>query len=106
MARFQKGVNDLKTWCLDNGDFGKQLMSEWTGIREDDEHFNIDEVARGSHKKFKWICSKGHEWYATVGSRTVMKSGCPDCHNANRSEISSKAKFSNEKQFKDLVFKQ
>ena len=31
MSRLQKGVNDLKTWCLANGEFGEQLISEWTG---------------------------------------------------------------------------
>ena len=100
MARLQKGVNDLKTWCLDNGDFGKQLISEWTGKCEDGSYYKIDEVSFGSNKKFKWKCSKGHEWYATVSSRTARKSGCPDCHNANRGEIASKAKLSNENNLK------
>lgn len=78
MARLQKGVNDLETWCLNNGDFGKQLMSEWTGIREDGEHFSIDEVTRGINRKFKWKCSKEHEWYASVNHRTRGRS-CPYC---------------------------
>lgn len=79
MARLQKGVNDLESRCLNNGDFGKQLLSEWTGIREDGKHFNIDKVTRGSHRKFKWKCSKGHEWLTTISNRTSLKHGCPYC---------------------------
>ena len=60
MAKFQKGVNDLKTWCLNNGKIGQKLMTEWTGICEDGEHYNTDQISFGSHKKFKWQCSKGH----------------------------------------------
>ncbi len=45
MAKLQKGINDLKTWCLNNGDFGKQLMQEWTGECEDGKHYEIDEVS-------------------------------------------------------------
>ena len=60
MGRLQKGINDLESWCLNNGSFGKQLMNEWTGECDDGTHYRIDEVARGSQKKFKWVCSKGH----------------------------------------------
>ena len=71
--------NNLKTWCLSNGSFGQRLISEWTGLCEDDKHYKIDEVARGSHKKFKWQCSKGHEWLAKINDRTKDKTGCPYC---------------------------
>ena len=70
-------VNSLKAWCLSRGLFGQQLMTEWTGICEDGKHYKIDEVARGSHKKFKWQCSKGHEWFAKINDRTKDKTGCP-----------------------------
>ncbi len=67
MAKLQKGVNDLKTWCLDNGDFGSKLLNEWTGECEDGKVYGIDEVSFGSHKKFKWkCCGAGHEWFAFV----------------------------------------
>ena len=26
----KKGINDLKTWCSQHGNFGQQLMTEWT----------------------------------------------------------------------------
>lgn len=91
--------NSLKTWCLSSGEFGKQLMAEWTGESEDGTHYEMNEVARASRKKFKWVCSKGHEWFSTVAHRTIGRS-CPHCHNANRGEIESKAKLSNENSLK------
>lgn len=36
-------------------------------------------VLAGSHKKVWWHCGKGHEWQATVGSRTCRETGCPVC---------------------------
>ena len=62
-------------------------MSEWTGDCENGQHYKIDEVTRGSHKKFKWRCSKRHEWSATVNSRTLRKSGCPYCTNVGTSYL-------------------
>lgn len=87
--------NSLKAWCLNNGLFGEQLMSEWTGICTDENHYNIDQISFGSHKKFKWKCSKGHEWFTTVNHRTSQKIGCSHCFNTNRGEIAAKAKLSN-----------
>ena len=39
----------------------------------------VDAIAPSSNKKVWWICDKGHEWQATVVSRTSSKSGCPTC---------------------------
>ncbi len=38
-------------------------------------------TAPKSSKKAWWICSKGHEWEASVGHRTNLGSGCPYCSN-------------------------
>ena len=38
-----------------------------------------DKVSCGSHQKVWWICSKGHEWEATVKNRALLDSGCPYC---------------------------
>ena len=100
MGRLQKGVNDLESWCLNNGEFGKQLMNEWTGLCEDGSHYKIDEVSFGSAKRFKWICSKGHKWFAMVYSRTSRKTGCPYCYSINHGKILSKAKLSKENSLK------
>ena len=62
MGKLQPGVNDLYTWCINSGALGQQLISEWTGITEDNQPISMNGVARGSDKKVKWRCSKGHEW--------------------------------------------
>jgi hypothetical protein len=37
-------------------------------------------VTAGSNIKFRWRCEEGHEWTATVGSRTGShQTGCPTC---------------------------
>ena len=32
MTKLIQGENDFKTWCLNNGDYGKKLLSEFVGI--------------------------------------------------------------------------
>lgn len=39
-----------------------------------------DELSPKSHQRAYWLCEKGHEWSATVKSRTEG-SGCPVCAN-------------------------
>lgn len=36
-------------------------------------------VAPGARRKVWWICERGHEWQATVASRTSGGTGCPVC---------------------------
>ena len=50
----------------------KKLMEEWN--YEKNEHLNPSNLTIGSSKKVWWKCSKGHEWQATVNSRTYMGS--------------------------------
>jgi hypothetical protein len=38
-----------------------------------------DMFSYGAQDKVWWMCSLGHEYQATIGSRTNMKSGCPYC---------------------------
>ena len=83
--------NSLKSWCLNNGEFGQQIIKEWVGLDENNQPIHLDGVARGSAKKVKWRCSKGHVWCATILSRTNCKSGCPDCYNEEKSEIIAKS---------------
>ena len=66
--RVLSGFNDLATIRPD-------LVNEW------DYKLNTlkpDEVLSGSNKKVHWICTKGHEWEATIVSR-VQGRGCPYC---------------------------
>lgn len=71
------GVNDLYSWCCNNGEYGKQLINEFSPENKKD----IYNTFFGSTIKYKWICSKdnSHKWEATVGSRTTNRRGCPYC---------------------------
>ena len=81
MGRVKQGVNDLKAWCLANGEYGKTLMNEWVGELDTGEHIDMSNVARGSQKKVKWKCRYGHNWVASIESRTYIgaRSICPYC---------------------------
>ena len=70
-ARVIEGINDLNT-------LKPELASEWS----EENEIKPTEVSIGSHKKVIWKCKLGHEWIATVKSRTINKIGCPYCsHN-------------------------
>ncbi len=52
------------------------LAKEWHPLKNiDSTPYN---VIAGSNKKAWWLCSKGHEWEATIGSRNAGN-GCPYC---------------------------
>ena len=44
MGKLIVGENDLLTWCLENGDWGQQLMREWVGLDELNNPIRMDEV--------------------------------------------------------------
>ena len=70
-ARVIAGINDLATWK-------PELAQEWS----DKNEIKPTEVSIGSHEKVIWKCRLGHEWEASVKSRTVNGTGCPYCsHN-------------------------
>ena len=70
-ARAVAGINDLST-------LKPELASEWSKKNE----IKPTEVTVGSHKKVIWKCRLGHEWTASVKSRSINGSGCPYCsHN-------------------------
>lgn len=70
-ARVIEGINDLAT-------LKPELAQEWS----DKNEIKPTEVSIGSHKKVMWKCRLGHEWEASVKSRTVNGTGCPYCsHN-------------------------
>lgn len=73
------GENDLLTWCQSNGDFGQQLINEWTGLCDDGNHYSIIEIAKSSTKRVLWKCNKGHEWYVDIHNRTNGHTSCKYC---------------------------
>ena len=68
-VKLVKGVNDLVT-------VNPTLAEEWN--YEKNGTLSPDQVTAGSHKKVWWKCKFGHEWEATIGSRSYGN-GCPYC---------------------------
>lgn len=79
MAGVKVGINDLYTWCKNNGEYGEQVRSEFTGIGEDGRHYNINGIAAQSNKRLIWKCKRGHTWTIGVQKRTLLGSKCPHC---------------------------
>ena len=61
--------NNLKTWCLNNGDFGQQLIRKWTGFDENNQPISMDSVTKSSSKKVKWMCKNKHTWVTRIADR-------------------------------------
>lgn len=80
-ARVVEGINDLAT-------LKPQLAQEWSEKNE----LKPTEVSVASHKKVIWKCKNGHEWTASIKSRTVNGTGCPYCsHNKVLAEFNDLA---------------
>ena len=62
------GFNDLATT---NPELAKEVSPN--------SKVKAEGVTVGTTKKLLWRCSKGHEWIATVNSRSSKNSGCPQC---------------------------
>jgi len=54
------------------------LIAEWHSAKNGD--LRPDAVTHGTYKKVWWQCSKGHEWFALISSRS-KGNGCPYCAN-------------------------
>ena len=68
------GFNDLETMF-------PEIAKEWNPTKNGG--LTPNSIAARSSNKVWWICSKGHEWQATVASRTDADAGrgCPYCSN-------------------------
>ena len=64
-----KGFNDLAT-------VNPELAAEWH--QEKNEGLTPDMATKNSGKKVWWQCKQGHEWRATIDSRS-KGAGCPYC---------------------------
>ena len=53
-----------------------KLKTEWHPSKNNSH--NPKKISFGSHKKVWWVCSKGHEWEASVNNRS-RGSSCPYC---------------------------
>ena len=69
MSKVVAGVNDLLTVC-------PELAAEWNVDKNGELKPTM--IAAGAPTKVWWICQLGHEWQATVFSRS-NGCGCPYC---------------------------
>ncbi len=91
----RKGSKSLKQWCDEHGDIGNKFLSECTGIDEEGNKHDINDIPYGSNNKMLWRCSKGHEWHVSVGQRTYYMTNCPTCvkMNISKSRTTEKNSF-------------
>lgn len=78
MRRLIQGVNDLKSWCEQNG--MKYLLDEWDYTQN--APLSPENITYGSHERVHWVCRKcGHPWKANIHNRvrTENSRGCPVC---------------------------
>ena len=68
--RVSSGENDLAK-CFPA--LARQWDTEKNGV------LRPSDVMPGTQKRVWWKCEKGHEWFASVASRTAGKNGCPIC---------------------------
>lgn len=55
-----------------------EVCLEWNYIKNSSRP---EDYYKSSHDKVWWICSKRHEWQASIHARVFMQSGCPYCTN-------------------------
>ena len=71
-ARVLRGYNDFESKF-------PELAKEWS---PKNEPLRPSMITAATHRKVIWRCKLGHEWTASVKSRTVNGTGCPYCsHN-------------------------
>ena len=69
MAYLSVGVNDLAT-------INPSLAAQWNYKKND--KLTPKDVTAHNNRKVWWICDFGHEWNATIASRSDGH-GCPFC---------------------------
>lgn len=76
----------LDIWCINNGEFGKNLIDSWTGIEVDKNNiatgrvYNITDITKGCSRRFKFICSNNHVFYNEINKITYSKRWCAQCN--------------------------
>ena len=68
--KLAEGENDLAT-------LRPELAAQWHPTRNGS--LTPGDLTAGTRRKVWWRCDKGHEWQASVLSRTSLGNGCPVC---------------------------
>ncbi|MBQ2711095.1 MAG: hypothetical protein IJF66_04020 [Clostridia bacterium] len=75
---YLKILHKLSTYKKEKSVASSSLINSWN--HKKNGSLNPNNISIGSNKKVWWICDKGHEWMATVSSRSgKQKCGCPYC---------------------------
>lgn len=70
------GTNNLYLWCMENGERGQRILSEYRSKNE----LLPEEITPMSGRKVYWKCSTcGYEWGAVVKNRANLGCDCPKC---------------------------
>ena len=72
----------LYDWCMTNGEYGKQIMSEWSDRNKGNfnEPLSLRDVYCKDTKKYWWNCSYcGADYYSQLFKRLYNHRGCPFC---------------------------
>ena len=72
----------LYSWCLKNGEYGKQILSEWSEKNTGNLGMKLDprDVYDRDTRKYWWNCSVcGKEFYSQLYKRLHNHRGCPYC---------------------------
>ena len=64
----------------------EKLLLEWDKSKNTLAGFEPETTSLNSKQKVFWVCSKGHEWSASVLNRYNKGSGCPECAKALRAK--------------------
>ena len=70
MGKLVIGTNDLQTRF-------PEIAAEWDVVRNG--NLSPSDISYGSERRIWWKCASGHEWIASVNSRTSTLVGCPYC---------------------------
>lgn len=81
-GRLLTGFNDLETR-------NPTLSSEWHPTKNGD--LTPSGIVATSRQKVWWLGKCGHEWEASVKSRHISHSGCPECRKSKRVSFKEKA---------------
>ena len=76
-----EGINDFAS-------FDERLLKEWNYKKNT---IKPTEISAKSNEKVWWIGECGHEWQATINSRTMLKTNCPICAEERHASVSEKS---------------
>ena len=77
------GINDFKSWCENNGEFGDKVISEYIDV------YDLSTIARTTKRKLKFRCSECGVEYEKSPGHITRKQGCPYCKGNNAINASS-----------------